>query len=673
MINYISISGVIIFILSFFTGVAVIINNYNKLLNIKWALFSLSIAFWALGLFLAFVAQDKEGALFYSRYLNLEALFIPVFFIDFVYSYLNKNNRIIKYYYYLSTIMFGLFAIFPNMFVKSVSAKLGMTYYPDAGLLYFVFPLFYSLLVIEGGYLLYKEYKWNLVKRDQLKILFIAMAIGFGGGSTTFAPLFNLPIYPFGLPGVAVLVVLVAFAITKYELLDIKVVIPRTISYVITFVFVSIFYVFTFFLFREDNKLLFFALFILSSMLAFLGNSIQKAIQTPLESKWIVTEYDHNAIIRNLSLELLKTKSRDQVYSYFNKFIIENIKVKNTIVYKAVYANENIDHYSLSETTGKTNKYYERDISINEISSKIITDEKNTLINFFIDDYLDGFIVVGEKQNELAYTDDDLSLLQSLSTLVSYKIESVFYLEKSIRSLETVVEIQKSELDEKDIMLRNSEKIGSLANAIKEYNHEIRTPLSSIKQWIILFSKGRYLDNKDFIIQKSKDLVERVKKIEDILATTLSLSADQKTGLDRVDVIEILNNLKNNFDFTFVDYKYECKISSHVIDGNYQEVKMIFNNIVKNAMDAMSGKGAISVFVNKSEKHEGKIKVEITDTGGGMPEEVMKKIFDPFFSTHVTAGRGLGLSTVMNHVKKHSGYVYPTSELGVGTTFTVIL
>ena len=68
------------------------------------------------------------------------------------------------------------------------------------------------------------------------------------------------------------------------------------------------------------------------------------------------------------------------------------------------------------------------------------------------------------------------------------------------------------------------------------------------------------------------------------------------------------------------------------------------------------------------------VHIEVEDNGSGMTPEIMEKIFDPFFSTkEVGKGTGLGLSTVYGIVKQTGGYIYPVSEVGVGTTFHIFL
>ncbi|HID08623.1 TPA: histidine kinase, partial [Candidatus Micrarchaeota archaeon] len=92
-----------------------------------------------------------------------------------------------------------------------------------------------------------------------------------------------------------------------------------------------------------------------------------------------------------------------------------------------------------------------------------------------------------------------------------------------------------------------------------------------------------------------------------------------------------------------------------------------------NAADAMHGYGTLTIRTHPSQ--DGKeVVIEFTDTGEGIPEEVLPRIFDPFFTTkEVGKGTGLGLSMSYGIVKEHGGRIEVETEVGKGTTFRVIL
>jgi signal transduction histidine kinase len=109
-------------------------------------------------------------------------------------------------------------------------------------------------------------------------------------------------------------------------------------------------------------------------------------------------------------------------------------------------------------------------------------------------------------------------------------------------------------------------------------------------------------------------------------------------------------------------------------------------NIINNAVDAMDGEGTINIDVTRVVAHDPYLqqfpeaipqnycRIEISDNGHGMDKATMERIFEPFYTTkEVGKGTGLGLSIVHSIIKEHKGEVVVTSELGKGTTFTILL
>jgi len=107
-----------------------------------------------------------------------------------------------------------------------------------------------------------------------------------------------------------------------------------------------------------------------------------------------------------------------------------------------------------------------------------------------------------------------------------------------------------------------------------------------------------------------------------------------------------------------------------LVKGNPSELYEVLVNVIKNALEAMPDGGALAI-VPKT--RDGKIHLSITDTGIGIPEENLQRLFQPFFTTKGLKSSGLGLSSSYGIVKKHNGEMSVKSIMGQGTTFTIIL
>ena len=98
-------------------------------------------------------------------------------------------------------------------------------------------------------------------------------------------------------------------------------------------------------------------------------------------------------------------------------------------------------------------------------------------------------------------------------------------------------------------------------------------------------------------------------------------------------------------------------------------MEQVFANLFANAVDAMGGAGDLRVAIRSSEQS---VVITVSDSGSGVPQESIEKIFEPFYTTK-DKGTGLGLAIVYNIIKKHNGDITIESEAGKGTTFTITL
>ena len=238
-----AVSGVLVFVTSIFSSALVFIKATKKNTNITWSLFSSSVALWGLGLFVWSTSLTQQKALFWSRFLNLFSIFIPIFFYHFVLCFTDckKKLRGIELLFFYATIFlcFAMAIIFPNSFIPSVGKIMSFEYYPQSGNLYYVFILFFVYLTTKGTMLLFKDLTHAVgLRKNQAKYLLLGVLIGFSGGATTFFPVFGIKIYPFGTYLVSIYVLTVTYAILKHRLLDINIALTRAGIFVFVYALV---------------------------------------------------------------------------------------------------------------------------------------------------------------------------------------------------------------------------------------------------------------------------------------------------------------------------------------------------------------------------------------------------------------------------------------------------
>lgn len=227
MINYFAFSGLVNFIVSLFLGGLVFLKGKKTFANRIFALDSLAVAFWALGYFFWQISNNSELALFWCRFLMVGAIFIPVFYFHFVVCFLEEEKKYKKILYLgYALAIFFLISNFTNFFVEKVKPKLFFPFWPVPGTLYLPFLFCWSFFVIFGWYLLIKALKKvkNKIKRQQIKYFLLGTTIGFLCGSTNYPLWYDIPLPPYLNIFVSFYVVITTFAILKYHLFEIQVI-----------------------------------------------------------------------------------------------------------------------------------------------------------------------------------------------------------------------------------------------------------------------------------------------------------------------------------------------------------------------------------------------------------------------------------------------------------------
>lgn len=200
----------------------------------------------------------------------------------------------------------------------------------------------------------------------------------------------------------------------------------------------------------------------------------------------------------------------------------------------------------------------------------------------------------------------------------------------------------------------------------KETAHQLGTPLSSIEAWLELLKDSEA--NSEAVTEMQKDL-DRLKLVADRFGKVGSIP--------KMEEEDLMIRLRNMVDYMQKRAPAKVQIS---IDANDTDIPVLMSgplfdwvieNLMRNALDAMDGKGKIHVKVQNTTSQ---VFIDVSDTGKGIPKYQVKKIFNPGFSTK-KRGWGLGLSLSRRIIEKyhHGSLFVKHSEVGKGTTFRIIL
>ena len=293
-------------------------------------------------------------------------------------------------------------------------------------------------------------------------------------------------------------------------------------------------------------------------------------------------------------------------------------------------------------------------------------------------------------------------------------------LEMRVKTRTEELEGTLADLKESQVQLVQAEKMSSLGQLVAGISHEINTPLLYLANNVVLI--GERLDQLTGFLQRSiaaysmhpddfetrseyqkafaaalnelkqsldkneldADLSEAQDLLEDCAdglkeLTEMAQSLKDFSRLDRAPVgnFDVNSGLEKTLVIARNMIKHKANISKHYgevpeIECSPSKINQVFLNLISNAAQAIDGTGEI---VLRTERHgDDKIAVSVSDTGCGIPEDIIDKIRDPFFTTkEVGKGTGLGLSIVDEIIRSHGGELLVESQVGKGSKFTVVL
>lgn len=243
------------------------------------------------------------------------------------------------------------------------------------------------------------------------------------------------------------------------------------------------------------------------------------------------------------------------------------------------------------------------------------------------------------------------------------------------KTLEKKVEERTKELREMQAHLVQSEKLASLGKLAAGIAHEINNPLGGILIYSNLLLEDTDQDNPYH--ENLKKIVNEASRCKDIVKGLLEFARPKEPERALININEILESSlaimegQSLFQNIKVKKSYARGLPGIVADS--AQLQQVFMNIILNATEAMDGNGVLTL-TTSLDGDKKYILVEFSDTGHGIKEENMKRLFEPFYSTkEVGKGTGLGLAISYSIIQKHQGTIEVQSRVGKGSTFTVKL
>jgi len=291
---------------------------------------------------------------------------------------------------------------------------------------------------------------------------------------------------------------------------------------------------------------------------------------------------------------------------------------------------------------------------------------------FFIHEKIEGYVRIGLDRSSM-----DTIMVENRQNIVIFMLLVVVIALVSMWLLYRDQNRHLSGIIDMERRLEKAERLSSLGMLAAGVAHEIRNPLNAI-------SMAAQRLKRDFVpademksaeFQNLSGVVrDEIRRLNAIIEEFLSFSKSRRLELSDFSVTEILQKIVQLVREEAVSRNIilETKWPSTpmIIPMDINKLQQAFLNFIKNSMESISGKGRITIKVEKQGKDN--IVVSISDTGCGMSEEEMEKIFNPEYTTK-EKGLGLGMPLAMEIIRGHGGDVRVISRRGLGTTFEILL
>lgn len=233
-----------------------------------------------------------------------------------------------------------------------------------------------------------------------------------------------------------------------------------------------------------------------------------------------------------------------------------------------------------------------------------------------------------------------------------------------------ITEMKKLQSD-----LVKSEKLALVGKMSSQIAHELRNPLVPIGGFARLIS--RRLDDESPLKNYANIIVKEIDRLEKLLHNILYFTKEIKPVTQPADLNSILEEIlalyKDAFTDKFINTVKSLSSEVPLISIDSAQIKQAIINIMNNSIQAMPVGGTLtieSIIVDKDKRPFAQVKIK--DTGSGIPEEIKKHIFDPFYTTKIQ-GMGLGLTLTKEIIEAHNGEIVVESKEGKGTAFIVKL
>ncbi|MBU2068465.1 hypothetical protein KKE13_02725 [Patescibacteria group bacterium] len=713
-----AISGLLLGITIFPLGLFVLFKNTKSRVHQTLALFCFAGALWGFGSYksVSISLEQIDTAFFWWRITHIGIILMPVFLWHFVYSFLYIRRKAIIVGVYLIGFFFLYLNLFTDLFLYNLRWIFNSFYWNSPATFYYsIFVAFFFGTVIYIHYELFKAYKKTVgLKHTQIKYLFLAALTGFAGGGTSFLPVFKIDLYPFLNFTTPLYPALIAYAILKYRLMDIRLVVKRSsifslIVIAITAVYAMSAYLVSWLIFGGiyTFKTQIITGLIVALLVAVAFRPLYEWLKKITDTFLFKGEYLPQELLADISDVVSRTLDLNVVIDTLKDKISQALRVKKIDI---IILEENmgasiskgdflmtskkrkslkkiIDYFEKSKEVlvlEELKRKYAENIDLDKDLSLIDEIEKfkvALIIPLLVKRKLVGLFLLKEKRSGDMFTNEDIKTLETIAGQAGIAIENARLYEEMrdfSKTLQKEVNSQTKELKDANIRLQQLDKAKS--EFISLASHQLRTPLTIIKGYISMILEGTWGQ----VIGKQREQLDKIyssnerliKLVEDLLTVSRIESGRLEFDWELVSLEEMVESVIREFSQVTAKKELYLKfiqpkkaLSKIKIDS--LKIRQVVQNLVDNALHYTKRGGAII----RLKQEQNKIIFSIKDTGIGISSKEQVILFEKFSRGREvgkmhTEGVGLGLYLGAKMIEAHHGRIWVESEGGdKGSTF----
>ena len=673
----------------------------------------------------AFNVQSKETALRISRTDHFFIVYLFPVYIHFFHAYLNISGRkwLIKAAYVYA---FILMCFTPTPFYIASMQKHYFGYFARGGVLYPFFGLVSLLVTFYVLIQIYQAIRFETSSshKNRLKYLFVGFGImGLMNGLNVFT-INGYSVYP---PGNLSFIPLTLFAVGlfKHDLLDMGIFIKKSLIYSLLTAFLTCLYALLIIVanavfkdVRFSDSIYFPVFFFV--LIAFVFGPLKSIVQNFVDRIFYKGKYDYQKTIKHVSRMIVSVLDYDAIAKLLTDTVIDKMLVeycsvflsdpsKRHFVNFSAHAKQvNLDHpgkWRKESALVEFMKTHHQPIIKRKIAKLApAADKKDVLSDLEIlkaeialpllfKEQLYGFIILGEKRSGNMFTQEDMDLLETLSSQSALALEnarSYKIIEDLNKDLEKKVEERtrslKEALSEKERtqeQLIRSESLAAIGQLVAGVAHELNNPLTTVTSLVqATIEDIEQLDSENILdadmIDDLKFADKELDRARSIVSSLLGLSRQTQTYSEAVDInlvvkdaLRILHNQYKHCELNIVE-TYAQDLPD--IKGNFANLGQVALNIIQNAIQAVMDMKETIFLSTHFDVNTRQVVFLCKDTGPGIPEDIREDIFKPFFTTKaVGKGTGLGLYICHEIIVKHGGTLKHQKSNGPGSQFEVRL